>query len=416
MSRIEAPGPGSRMERPAPAAKLRILIEFLIVGICTLAFALNAAGIGATLLTDNFAGQRDFVSYWASGHQMIQRADPYDASAILGLEHSVGFGANLPPLIMRNPPPSLPLVLPLGLMGVRGASLLWSLLMVASLWASVRMIAAMHQRQGSPLNLLAYTFAPALSCLIAGQMGLFVLLGLVLFLRLHRTRPFLAGASLWLCALKPHLFLPFGVVLLLWIILSRRYTIVLGAAAAFAFSTAVAMALDPHVFTHYTQMMQAAQLDTKFIPCVSTMLRLYLNPNAVWIQFVPSAVGCVWALTWFLRHRDWDWVEHGSLLVLVSVLVAPYSWFMDQAVLLPAVLHGLYRTRSRSLVALLAILSAIVEIANFRGVPLGNRILYPWTAPVWLAWYLLAIRTSTPKPEIVTQTMPAEVTGTAEDM
>ena len=416
MPRIEAPGPGSRLERPAPAARLRILIEFLVVGICTLAFALNAAGIGATLLTDNFAGQRDFVSYWASGHQLVQRADPYDAPAILDLEHSAGFGANLPPLIMRNPPPSLLLVLPLGLLGVRGASLVWSLLMVASLWISVRMVAAMHTRQGSPLNLLAYSFAPALSCLIAGQMGLFVLLGLVLFLRLHRTRPFLAGASLWFCALKPHLFLPFGVVLLLWIVFSRRYTIMLGAAAAFAFSTAVAMTFDPHVFAHYTQMMQSAQLDTKFIPCVSTMLRLYLNPNAVWIQFVPAALGCLWATIWFLRHRDWDWVEHGSLLVLVSVVVAPYSWFMDQAVLLPAILHGLYRNRSRNLVALLAILSAIVEIANFRGVPLGNRILYPWTAPVWLAWYLLATRTSASTAEIVTQTMPAEVTRIAEDV
>jgi hypothetical protein len=307
-------------------------------------------------------------------------------------------------------------VLPLGLLGVRGASLLWSLLMVASLWASVRMIAEMHNRQGSPLNLLAYSFAPALSCLIAGQMGLFVLLGLVLFLRLHRTLPFLAGASLWLCAVKPHLFLPFGVVLLLWIVLSRRYTIVLGAAAAFAFSTALALALDPQVFPHYTQMMQAAQLDTKFIPCVSTMLRLYLKPNAVWIQFVPAALGCIWALAWFLRHRDWDWLEHGSLLMLVSVVVAPYSWFMDQAVLLPAILYGLYRNRSRNLVAILALLSAMVEIANFRGVPLGNHILYPWTAPVWLAWYLLAIRASTPKPEIVTQTVSSEVTGIAEDV
>ena len=402
-------------ELPTRQSGLRAISEFLVVGICTLAFALNAAGIGATLLTPNFAGQRDFVTYWSSGHQMVQRANPYDGPAILRMEHSVGFATDLPPLIMRNAPPSLLMVLPLGFLSIRGASLLWSLLMVGALWISVRMIAAMHNRQGSQLNLLAYSFAPALSCLIAGQMGLFVLLGLVLFLRLHQTRPFLAGASLWLCALKPHLFLPFGVVLLLWIVLSKRYIIVLGAAVAFACSTAIAMALDPYVWMHYAQMMKAAKLETQLIPCVSTMLRVYINPNAVWIQSIPAVLGCVWALAYFLKHRDWDWIEHGSLLVLVSVVVAPYSWFMDQAILLPAVLHGLYRNRSRNLVAVLALLSAIVEVANFRGVPLGNRILYPWTAPVWLIWYLLALHTSDPTEETATPKISPEVTTVAED-
>ena len=76
--------------------------------------------------------------------------------------------------------------------------------------------------------------------------------------------------------------------------------------------------------------------------------------------------------------------------MLVSVVVAPYSWFPDQAVLLPALLHALYRNRSRSLIAIFALLSAGIEVANFRGVPLGNIALYPWTAPIWLVWYLCA--------------------------
>src|ERR1035438_3477979 len=108
----------------------------------------------------------------------------------------------------------------------------------------------MHERRMIGLDVLGFTFAPALSCLISGQMALFVLLGLALFLRLHRSRPFLAGASLWLCALKPQLFLPFGVVLLAWVIVNRQTRIVLGAAAAFGFSSAVAFALDPLVWVH----------------------------------------------------------------------------------------------------------------------------------------------------------------------
>ena len=54
--------------------KLRAVFEKVVVGVCTVAFALNAAGIGTTLLTDDYAGQRDFVTYWSAGRQQIGRA------------------------------------------------------------------------------------------------------------------------------------------------------------------------------------------------------------------------------------------------------------------------------------------------------------------------------------------------------
>ena len=371
----------------------RAIAEFIVVSTCTVAFALNAAGICVTLLTDDYAGARDFVTYWSSGHQLAHHANPYDRDAILALEHSVGFSVSTAPLIMRNPPPSLLLVLPLGFFGVRVASMVWTLLMLASLLVSVRILAGMHGRNKSLLNYLAYTFAPVLSCLIAGQTALFVLLGLVLFLRMHATRPLLGGAALWLCALKPHLFLPFGVVLIVWIVTSRCYKILLGAAIAGGASALVVTLIDPLAWSQYSQMMHAAKLDIAIIPCVSMMLRLLISPGTIWLQYLPAALGSLWAIAYFGKHRNnWNWMEHGSLLMLLSVVVAPYSWFMDQAVLLPALLHALYRNRSRNIVAILALLSAAIEFANFRGVPLRSMVFYPWTAPVWLAWYLYAMR------------------------
>jgi hypothetical protein len=372
--------------------KLRTIAEFLVVGICTVAFALNAAGILTTLITDDYARTRDFICYWASGHQLAQHANPYDGHAIFLLEHPDGAPAGLPPLLMRNPPPALLLVLPLGLLGVRAASLLWSLLMLISLVLSVSIIAAMHGRSKSKVNILAYTFAPALCCLIAGQLAIFVLLGLVLFLRFQQTRPFLAGASLWLCALKPHLFLPFGVVLLVWIVAGRRYRVLLGAVAAIGLSTATVYILDPSAWAQYAQGMKAEEIQTQAIPCVSAILRLIVSPGSMWLQFLPAALGCVWGLAYWQRHRaHWDWMEHGSLLMIVSLVVAPYSWGLDQTVLLPALLHGLYRSRSRDLAMVLAFLSATIAFGNFLGVPIRSVAFYVWTAPVWLVWYLFAV-------------------------
>jgi hypothetical protein len=373
--------------------RLRATVEFLVVGICTVAFLLAVGGICAALLGRDSAGTRDFVEYWASGQQLAHRANPYDADAVLRIEHSAGFPSGHPALIMANPPSALPLALPLGFVGARIGWLLWSLMLFGCLVASVRMVWIMHGRPTNQLHLLGFSFAPALLCLMGGQVSLLVLLGLVLFLRLHRSWPFLAGVSLWLCLLKPHLFMPFGVVLLVWVILTRSYRLLAGVAIAVGVSTMIASLLDPLAWVHYGQMMSSTRIDRLPIPCLSIMLRREVSPNTILLQYLPASLGCVWALTYFRRHReDWDWMEHGSLLVLVSVLVAPYTWFTDQAILLPALLGGVYLTRSRTVMATLALASAIIEVANFRGIPVLHSAFYIWTAPAWLAWYLYATK------------------------
>jgi hypothetical protein len=371
----------------------RKIAEFLTVGICTLAFLLTTGGICTSLLRSGAAGTRDFVTYWAAGQQLVHHTNPYDRDAILGLERSAGFPSGDPGLIMRNPPSSLLFVLPLGFLGPRPGLLFWSLLLLACLVASVRMVWNMHGRPKNQLNLLGYSFGPALVCLMVGQVSLLVLLGLVLFLRLHRSSPFLAGVSLWLCLLKPHLFLPFGIALLLWVILTRSYFLLAGTAVALGVSTGIAFLLDPPAWMHYGQMIRAPWIDRLAIPCLSIVLRRNVSPNTIWVQYLPAALGCVWALAYFRRHRDhWDWMEHGSLLMLVSVLVSPYSWPMDQVVLMPALLHAVYLTRSRSLVAIFALSSAFVGVWSLRGnVPLYSAF-YIWFVPAWLAWYLYATR------------------------
>ena len=69
-------------------------------------------------------------------------------------------------------------------------------------------------------------------------------------------------------------------------------------------------------------------------------------------------------------------------------MAAPYAWFTDEAVLLPAILFGLYRASDagRSLLSFGCIAGvALVEVVA--GVPL-NSGFYLWTAPAWLLWYL----------------------------
>jgi hypothetical protein len=362
---------------PAPIPRLLCRIAILItVAICTLAFAGTSIGILASFLGQNAAGSRDFIQYWAAGRQLIHHANPYDEHAILPMELAAGYPSGLPTFIMPNPPTALPLVVPLGLFGPMSAELFWLALSLGCLVASVQMIRTMHGSPKNQLHWLGYTFAPALSCLLSGQITIFVLFGLTLFL--------------WFCLLKPHLFLPLGIALLSWIFFSRNYKILAGVASSIAVGSAATFLLDPSAWAHYGQMMSSRRPDLLPIPCLSVLLRQHIG-HTRWLQYLPAAVGCAWAIRYFRKHRDdWDWQHHGSLLILASVLVAPYTWFMDQAILIPALLHGAYSTRSQRSIALLALASAVIEIAILRGVPLLKSPFYLWTAPAWMAWYLWA--------------------------
>jgi Glycosyltransferase family 87 len=364
--------------------------EISIACVGGLALALISLFLCVMPLKGKVAGRGDFVVYWATGQQLAHHANPYDREAMERIERSTGLPAVYGALYMRNPPWSLFLTLPLGFIGLRVGALFWSLTLAGCLAASVHMLWVLHGRQRNHIHWLGYSFAPAMICLFAGQTSLFALLGLVLFLRLHLTRPFLAGVSLWLCALKPHLFLPFGVVLLAWITISRSFKLLAGGAAAIALSCALAYCIDPLAWTQYFQMIRTSGIEAEHIPCLSVALRVWLNPHAMWIPYVLPAVGCVWALGYFWTRRNhWDWVKDGSPVMLVSIVLAPYCWIFDQALAVPALLQGAYFTRSRVLLTVLAFTSVAIEIELVGGVRIGSA-LYLWIAPAWLIWYLFA--------------------------
>ena len=377
------------------AAKPRIdLAEFTIATVAGLALAFTTLFLCVVPIAGDIAGARDFVVFWATGQQLVHHADPYDAAAMRRIELSAGLNSHYPVLFMRNPPWALPLALPLGLVGLRLGAFLWSLMIVASLIASVRFLWQMLGRPANRLHWIGLSFGPALVCAMMGQSSVFALLGYVLFLYLYRTRPFLAGMSLWLCALKPHLLIPFGVVLLAWIVYSRSYKIFAGAAVALAASCALAYLLDPTAWGDYSKMMHAARLEKEYIPCLIVVLRLWLSPQSMWLQYLAPLLGCVWALAYFwTRRQAWDWSRHGNLVVLVSLVAAPYSWVYDGGLAIPALLQGAYLTRSRLLLIVLAIASVMIEVELVAGVKVTSA-LYLWTVPGWFAWYLIACATA----------------------
>ena len=52
--------------------------DLAIMGVAGLTFALVAMFLCVAPLAGNIAGSRDFVTYWATGQQLIRHESPYD--------------------------------------------------------------------------------------------------------------------------------------------------------------------------------------------------------------------------------------------------------------------------------------------------------------------------------------------------
>lgn len=343
-------------------------------------------------LTNAGAAKRDFIGYWAAGRQMANGADPFDADAVLALEKSVGLG-DLQIKLTPSPPPGLVLVLPLGYMSAKGGLVFWTMLQIACLAASIGIVWLLLGRPATRLHLLGFLFAPAVACIMAGQVGVLCLLGITLFLYLHRTRPFLAGVVLLPCSLKPHLFLPMVLVLLLWVVARRSFSIVAGFIVALAAGDALVTLCDRAVWSQYFGMLHAGGLHGRFSPTLSAYLRWDIAAQAGWLEYLLTGLACIWAVVYFWRHRaEWSWMQEGTLVLLVSLVCAPYAWITDESMLLPAVLFGVFRALDTR--------RSLIPIALFAGIALAELLAnvritswyYTWTAPAWLAWFVYATR------------------------
>jgi hypothetical protein len=169
---------------------LKIIVNLALVGLLVWFLASHEQKIRASVAT------RDSIQYWATGRLLVHRQNPYSVSSVQALERSQGYPADRP-LMLRTPPWSVWMVLPVGLLNSFWAWAVWLTALFASLVISIRISWRMYG-DGSPrpptaFLLAGYVFAPVAACLVAGQMGMLLLLGIALFLLLA-DRPFLGAA------------------------------------------------------------------------------------------------------------------------------------------------------------------------------------------------------------------------------
>jgi hypothetical protein len=322
-----------------PTVRSWLLILALIAAITVLLIQLGGSARGLTMLP-----LHDFVEYWAAGRLNVHGENPYDPERIHELERQTGRTSE--GILMWNPPWTLPLVMPLGLLDCRTAHLLWLCLQfVAVIWCAD----ALWRLYGGPAArrwlawLLAFTFLPTLFSLTAGQISPLVLLGAVLFLVwLKQGRDVPAGAATLLLAVKPHLCYLFWIALFLWAVRRRRWAVLGGGLLAGLTALTIALLCNPAVLNQYWHTFTSRPPAQYRSPTLGTVLRLLLGEERFGLQFLALVPGLVWFVPYWLRHRDsWDWGERLPLLLLVSMLTAAYgAWPFDLVLLLVPIMHA----------------------------------------------------------------------------
>lgn len=373
---------------PEKSSPMRTIAAGLIVaaGVCLV------AGVYAIGIDNQNATRRDFIQYWAAERQLIRGANPYDVGAIYGMEKAIGMEGDTPKVSV-SPPVALFYALPLGYLSAKWALIVWLLSQIGATGIAAWVLWLIVGKPDTRLHLFVFLFPPTLSCLMAGQLGIFFLLGVILFLYFHESHPWIAGAALLPCALKPHLFLPCIVVLLLWSMRRKELRVLAGFLIALAVSCGLTLTLDANVWTQYKQLIHSARLMEVFLPTVSVGMRFVIDRDQRWIEFLPVALACAWSAWFYWTKRErWEWMDEGLLVLLVSVVCSPYSWFSDQAVVFPAVLMGMLASgRSLPKWILLGVIVAAVLPGVLFAIDLPSPF-YLWTAPAWLLWYLVATR------------------------
>ena len=345
-------------------------------------------------------GVRDFVEYWSASRLLLSGGNPYAPTELLALQQAVGW-RGAAPLLMWNPPWTLSLLLPFGLLDFSLSQFVWLFAHVLAVLISVQLLWRAYGDSPDGLRLswvLAFTFVPTIFVLILGQITPLVLAGIAAFIYLEKRKQWLAmGAVLTLTAVKPHLLYLFWVVLLLWIWQHRRWQVALGALVTGFIAAALPLWFDANVYAQYRELYALTGIRQPFdwpAPTLGNVFLILLGQESVWWRYLSSAVGLVWVLNHWRRHRqNWRWDEQLPMILLVSVVSNIFVWTYDQVVLLPALIQvtaWVKRAKfswhkSAAVLCYLAV-NAVHCIMRFR---FAEELWYVWLAPALLLNYWL---------------------------
>jgi hypothetical protein len=224
-----------------------------------------------------------------------------------------------------------------------------------------------------------------------GQVTVLVLFGSVGFLYFLRYgSDFWAGVMASIVLIKPHLLYLFVIAVIIWSLEQKRYRILIGMATTLGVSLFLSWIINPHLISEYIHAIRTFPPENWMTATIGTILRMLFGADRFYLQFIPSLVGVIWFIVYWLKnHKVWDWVTALPIIILVSAATTPYGWAFDSAVCVWAVIQivVIFDFKRWTIQKILIIISFwIVNLLNiFLNV---SQSWFLWTASFFLLWYL----------------------------
>jgi hypothetical protein len=333
----------------------------------------------------------DFHTYWFAGSLFLSGGHPYSSDAMLAMER-LHDQAITSPQVMVCPPWILPFLAVIATPSFRVAQIGWfiaSLILNCGSSLGLWIYFGGAKRQAWIALFVAFAFIPMGGAEFMGQITPAILACITAFLLLNKAKwHFAAGVSMLGFGLKPHLLYLVLLGILLWALQRRVWSLLLGAICSYVSAALFAVIYNPFSLEYLHHSVGKALT----VPCgLGWVLRSFFGLQHTWIPFLPSFFGLLWFVFYWARHRStWDWPTHLPLLLIVSIASAPYYWYHDFILILPALIAlavaGAYRFTWVS-AAFLGVQAVIVSADMLSPAWMGVASL------LWIPFYL-TVRTA----------------------
>lgn len=291
------------------------------------------------LLIDKNYANRDFMSLWTGGRALLEGLNPHDESVWRPLRLANGS------TWVRDPIAPFPLwtfffTWPLAMLPIPIAAAIWltiqeTLLLMSGIVVIGRMANRLLTLPLFTLFLLvAFLARPTLVALDTGQMTFLLLASLVLFIYfVERGQSVYAGIMMSLMAIKPNPFIALAPILLLWLLWRRQWQVLGGAALTGIVLFAASILIQPGWLAQWLNVRSKAEVVTwtpTFWGLATELAGSWWAPTGlVLVTLIMFAIG------YYLFTRPY--LSAGAVVSIglaTSLLVTPYTWSYEHALLL----------------------------------------------------------------------------------
>jgi hypothetical protein len=293
----------------------------------------------------------DFGVYYTAAHVVAHHNNPYSLPEVFAEQKALGFHQPIPVMFLC-PPWVLTLIAPLGY--VQAYVIAWlswfGLLVVATAIASRLLMDIYFGSLDIPeisyprsyRFFFGFTFYPVLMALKFAQFSPLILLGIVGCLHFQRKRQSIyAGLLFSLTLLKPHL------VLLIWLalLLEREWKILVTSVVAAGALSVATISQYGTAFRDYWELMRGPYPALTVSGMLAGIRGVFENPDNYWLQYIPPLLGIIWLTFYWIRNRrNWVLTDRLPVLMVASVMAAPYGYTHDQILLMIPIVYLASRT------------------------------------------------------------------------